>query len=438
MSAKKPSKDHKADLGPSLDKVLVGDARLLSRELPTGSIDVTITSPPYFDMKDYGRANQIGYGQDYANYLKDLTNVFSEVHRATRATGSLWIIIDTFRKGQEVVPLPFDLANHLKAAGWILRDIVIWKKDRTVPWRAQGATRRIFEYILIFSRSAGSFRYDHEKFRDTVDIKKWWVRYPERYNPKGKAAEEIWSYSIPTQGSWGDRYIGHFCPLPSDLVSRIVQMTTDVRDVVLDPFSGSGTVPTVSKLLDRHFVGFELNRSYVTRFEKHLKSELEKQRQLSLIPQSPRHEEDFRNTIISLRILKYGRLLLRALKKEFLEKHITVLAFRSARKTSEPHKIVCAEYVVYSKSKSVLSKVQLLVKEITERPPFSKFGIQPTLLFAHDSSELEEKRRVATYFLYTSTNSHHYSGKLLTADEVFKIDGILCSPIGVQVEEPDA
>ena len=203
------------------DKVHIGDARSLAKKLATESVDVTITSPPYFDMKDYGRPNQIGFGQSYEEYLTDLSTVFTEIFRATKPSGSLWIIVDTFRKGQEVVPLPFDLATRLKISGWTLRDIVIWKKERTVPWSHTGATKRIFEYILVFSKGTNTFKYDQDKFREVTDLKHWWVRYPERYNPRGKAPEEIWSYDIPVQGSWGDHYVRHFCPLPTTL-SHIV------------------------------------------------------------------------------------------------------------------------------------------------------------------------------------------------------------------------
>lgn len=205
--------------GTILDTVHVGDARTVIRNIPDSLVNLTVTSPPYFDLKDYGMPSQIGYGQEYDDYLKDLARVFAEIYRVTRADGSLWVVIDTFRKGQEVLTLPFDLAAHLKPTGWVLRDIIIWKKERTLPWAHAGSTRKIFEYILVFSKGTNSFRYDHDKYRDTSDLKKWWVRYPERYNPKGKSLEEIWSYDIPTQGSWGDKYVRHFCPLRVDATS---------------------------------------------------------------------------------------------------------------------------------------------------------------------------------------------------------------------------
>jgi len=285
-----------------------GDARTLSKRLPDSCVDVTITSPPYFDMKDYGVENQIGFGQDYKTYLSDLQKVFSEVFRATKAQGSLWIVIDSFRRNQEVVPLPFDLAAQLKESGWILRDVIIWKKERTLPWSHKGTTRKIFEYVMVFAKSDNIIKYFPDRHRDTSDLKRWWVRYPERYNPKGKSLEEIWSYDIPTQGSWGSSYVQHFCPLPTELVSRIISLTTNPDDVVLDPFSGSGTVPAEAAMLNRKHIGFELNERYITMFRKHLQEQIKNRPALS---EKTSHEpviENVEQTILELRTLKFARL----------------------------------------------------------------------------------------------------------------------------------
>ena len=196
-------------------------------------IQTTITSPPYFDMKDYGVGDQIGFGQTYTDYLSDLKSIFSGILQKTKSDGTLWIIIDTFKRQNNVVLLPFDLARELQSVGWYLQDIIIWKKDKTVPWSAKGFSQRKFEYILFFSKSP-RFKYNIDAVRlcDTSQLKEWWVNYPERYNPKGKALDELWEFPIPVQGSWGDKYVRHFCPLPKELVSRIIAISTDEEDVV--------------------------------------------------------------------------------------------------------------------------------------------------------------------------------------------------------------
>lgn len=297
--------------------VFNADARIMSEVLPDSTqIQSTITSPPYFDMKDYGVEGQVGYGQDYETYLDDLQNIFKQVFRYTRKDGTLWIVIDTFKRNNTVVPLPFDLSSRLQQVGWLLQDIIIWKKDKTVPWSNSGFTQRKFEYVLLFVKSP-QYKYNKDKVRvyDTRQLKKWWIKYPERYNPRGKALDEIWEYPIPVQGSWGDKYIRHFCPLPKDMVSNMIQIGTDEGDLVFDPFAGSGTVLTQAAYMNRKYLGIELNKSYIKQFEQYLhktysygKSEYEK------MTQNP-DQNDFETQILNLRALKYGRLLVRKLEE---------------------------------------------------------------------------------------------------------------------------
>lgn len=418
-----------------VDNVHVGDSRTLVTMLSDQSINVTITSPPYFDMKDYGRKKQIGFGQDYDAYLNDLALVFKEVHRATVSNGSLWIIVDTFRKQKEVFALPFDIAARLKTVGWVLRDIVIWKKERTVPWAHAGAGRKIFEYILIFAKGLGDFKYDLDSYRDATDLKRWWVRYPERYNPRGKAPEEIWTYDIPTQGSWGDNYVRHFCPLPNELVARIVRQTTQPRDLVFDPFAGSGTVPAISKLLDRRYIGFELNSEYVEKFRSYLARELKKTSKSATSAEgSVATELNFEQTIGLLRILKYARLTLRALIKKFPKEQPSVFVFRQRGAPKRKFQRYRAEYVIAIQNKKSKEAVDKFVTAISQKPPLSKFGIEPTFKCIVSSASL--KTRAKDYFRYTVTNSHSFSGRV-NASEAWNQKGSLFSPIKLKVEEPD-
>ena len=137
------------------------DARNILSVLPKEAmIQTTITSPPYYDMKDYGVNNQIGFGQSYEAYLDDLQSIFEKVLHRTTDDGTLWIIIDTFKRNGSIVPLPFDLANRLRTVGWCFQDIIVWKKDKTVPWSSNGFTQKKIEYILFFSKNK---RYKYNK-----------------------------------------------------------------------------------------------------------------------------------------------------------------------------------------------------------------------------------------------------------------------------------
>lgn len=105
-------------------------------------------------------------------------------------------------------------------------------------------------------------------------MKKWWIRYPERYNPKGKAPDEIWDYGIPIQGSWGNGYVKHFCPLPTDMIGNMIQLTSDEGDVILDPFAGTGSVLVQAAYMNRKYVGSELNREYINMFHNYFEKVL--------------------------------------------------------------------------------------------------------------------------------------------------------------------
>ncbi len=148
-----------------LNRVYNIDSRQILESISQNSeIQTTITSPPYFDMKDYGSENQVGYGQKYEDYLNDLQNIFGQILRITKDDGTLWIVIDTFKRNNQVVSLPFDLANKLKDIGWFLQDIIIWKKDKTVPWSTNGFMQRKFEYILFFSKNI-KYKSNKDKVR---------------------------------------------------------------------------------------------------------------------------------------------------------------------------------------------------------------------------------------------------------------------------------
>jgi len=200
----------------------IGDSRhladILSQQFPERSggdlIDVTITSPPYADKKNY-EANeelQIGLGQEYDEYLEELRSVYKQVYDYTKETGTLWVVVNTIKKDQRMVNIPFDIADvcenlegierckecddrlvkdretgkfYCEQCGWDynapedswrLQEVVIWDKERTRPWSRQGQFRNVFEYILCFSKSNDfKFNLDNIRIADPDEFKKWWV-----------------------------------------------------------------------------------------------------------------------------------------------------------------------------------------------------------------------------------------------------------------------
>lgn len=398
-----------------LDTYHVGDARELLTVLPSsGFIDATITSPPYWNLKDYGSRAQVGYGQKYDKYLDDLERIFGAVYRVTKRTGSLWVVADTIKHNGELKLFPFDLAERLKRRGWVLHDIIVWHKDKTLPWSHRGKLRNIFEYILFFSKSK-QFKYYLSEVRETEGLKEWWMRYPERYSPQGKAPTRTWQIAIPRQGSWGENWVRHFCPLPPELVRRIALLTTKKDDVIFDPFAGSGVVLAQAKALGRHFVGFDLRKSYRRMFEKKVLPSLvglEKQSQ-----EGQRNEDKkrrlFSSLIWKLRKTKYPRELLRLYEKHHGRTSIVGVIARSHSTHALDIFFVCA------RTKQPPKTFASRLKQLMRRPPLSKYGLRVKVKTISGGTESETHSRngfhpCETLSLYKDGKTHRASGQMTT------------------------
>ena len=385
-------------------------------------MQTTITSPPYFDMKDYGVDGQIGFGQSYQEYLDDLTKIFDQIRKHTCDDGTLWIIIDTFKRNGDIVLLPFDIAERLKGVGWHLQNIIIWKKDKTVPWASSGFVQRKFEYILFFSKNNEYKSYgDRVRIFDQSKLKEWWVRYPERYNPKGKALDEVWDFPIPVQGSWGKEYIKHFCPLPKEMVSTMISISTDEGDLVCDPFAGTGTVLAQAAYMKRGYIGVELNPSYAKQCRAYIRETRGAGR---LEYQNNKYNSDqkfFERRIISLRALKYGRLILRKLEEEFsLPGSLKIFVDIPEIQTGEDRYRV--DFCIIGDLDE--EELNIFLREICSIPPLSKFGIDS--YFSFSETIPFDKRSL---FYYSRTNTHQF---LIGIKENDKRVAII-SPIGINI-----
>lgn len=241
-----------------IDRLLLKDARRLTEVLSSTDprVDVVITSPPYWDLKDYKIPNQIGYGQTKGKYLADMGKVLGDCLIVTKPTGSLWVVVDTYREGGELQLLPLELAERAREVGWKLRDLIVWDKQYSLPWHSKGHLRNVSELVLFMTKS-DDFKYYVERIKTLDEISKWWVDFPERFNPKGKTPTNIWSIPIRPRGTWRKpSELDHYCSFPTALVARIIELTTDLGDLVMDPFAGSGVVLAQAAAMGRHYIGF--------------------------------------------------------------------------------------------------------------------------------------------------------------------------------------
>jgi DNA modification methylase len=381
-------------------------------------LTTTITSPPYGDLKDYGHQRQIGRGQRHDEYLMDMRRVFDDLFAHTRLDGSLWVIADTLRPRRSasvrrLVPLPFELAQQAEIAGWVLRDVIIWHKDKTLPWSSPGRLRNSFEYVLFFVKSA-HFKYRIERLREPDDLKQWWVRYPERYNPEGKAPTNVWYAPIPVQGSWANTAVQHACPLPPDLVERMILLSTDETDVVFDPFAGSGVVVAEAERLRRRGLGSELVEAHVAAFQDTVRAEVTQRRGLDVLAARAAQSAALRETILSLRAVKYPRVLMDAVSKGTDRRYpIAALVFRRGLpKARSKHQLVAADvhFIVEGDAKGYLKDV----RAASARRPASKFGVSGDL-YTHSIDEVGRLMRGRKLFGYANGKTHLTIGRVTAA-----------------------
>jgi DNA modification methylase len=342
-------------------------------------ITTTITSPPYGALKDYGHPEQIGFGQDYNAYLQDMEHVFAQIHERTTEDGSLWLIADTYMSNgpapTRLLPVPFDLAHAAESAGFTLRDVIIWQKDRTLPWSNGTRLRNAFEYVLLLAKGANP-KYRLDRLRDHSDVKQWWTRFPERYNPRGKAPSNVWNIPIPKQGSWGDGEIAHACPLPPELVERLLLLSSDEGDVVMDPFAGSGVVVAEAERLGRLGVGTELVPRHVDEFQRIIRPEI-----LGRAEHSSSNGHDSEATaqlLVHLRMLKLPVVLMRGAARrraEFAWPLGAVVLPGKQPPGAGRHASIRLIFVVGTSNKAQRDSYARTIQELLARPPSSKFGL---------------------------------------------------------------
>jgi site-specific DNA-methyltransferase (adenine-specific) len=247
-----------------------GDASTVLSRLPDRCVQCIITSPPYWGLRDYKIADQIGLEQSLPEFINSLTAVFREARRVLRDDGVFWLNIgDGYTSGnrgwrapdkknparamdtrpetplglksKDLLGIPWRLAFALQDDGWYLRADIIWNKPNAMPESVKDRPTRSHEYLFMLTKSE-KYYYDREAVLE----------------PNGRNRRSVWD--ISTQAFHG----AHFATFPPKLIEPCVRASSSAGDLVLDPFFGSGTVGVVAKELDRRYLGIELNFEYVT------------------------------------------------------------------------------------------------------------------------------------------------------------------------------
>jgi DNA modification methylase len=252
-------------------KIITGDSRNMV-EVDNEAVDLIITSPPYWQIKDYGESNQVGYNQSLHDYLKDLFRVWSEAFRILRAGRRLCINIgDQFARSiiygrYKIIPLHSEVISQCEELGFDFMGSIIWQKKTTMnttggatimgsfPYPPNGMVEIDYEHILIFKKPGDSVKIDKSIKEKSEITKEEWKEY--------------------FSGHWyfgGARQVEHEAMFPDELPHRLIKMFSFYNEVVLDPFLGSGTTAKAAINLGRNAIGYEINES----FKNIIKSKLE-------------------------------------------------------------------------------------------------------------------------------------------------------------------
>lgn len=296
-------------------QLITGDSQTILEMMPDNYVQCVITSPPYWGLRDYGVNGQLGLEISVKDYVNVMVNLFREIRRVLRNDGTFWLVIgDSYAhsvppkpgspigksglsnsrenhekrwanisatkkdwgtlKPKDLVGIPWRIAFALQDDGWYLRSDIIWAKPNPMPESAKDRPTHSHEYMFLFS-SSPKYYYDADAIKETsitgdprrpytsqgakdLDGREDWKsgekRDGEDFTHRNKRT--IWDVAThPYPGA-------HFATFPPALITPCILAGTRHGDIILDPFSGSGTTGLVALQNGRRYIGIDLNHKY--------------------------------------------------------------------------------------------------------------------------------------------------------------------------------
>ncbi|MCA9188956.1 MAG: site-specific DNA-methyltransferase, partial [Planctomycetales bacterium] len=246
------------------NQLLCGDAERELNQLPATIIDTIVTSPPYYQQRDYQSQLQVGHESSPMEYIERLVSVFRAARRVLKDTGSLWLVLGDKYEKQRLLGMPWRVALGLQDDGWYLRSDIIWHKPNAMPSAVKTRPTTDHEYVFLLTKSA-DYHYDADAIREphvtfsdksrmrggrrhffkrgsTPEAGKFagtqnlhTGNWDQAFHPKGRNKRTVWSIPLSKCRE------AHFAVFPEELVQNCVLAGSPPGGCVLDPFMGSGT-----------------------------------------------------------------------------------------------------------------------------------------------------------------------------------------------------
>ena len=251
--------------------IIFGNSQYM-RELDDNSVQLIVTSPPYFDVKDYGPdKGNIGSITDYEQYLESVRKVFLECYRVLDDGRYCCVNISDIISEHHKYPIPAHYVALLEDIGFTYRDDIIWKKPAGVGANgAGGAAKRfgvfiqnpypmyyhpnnIYEHILIMRK--GKFDYKKMTARKTDQAKL------DIAEAKDYLSTDVWEFTPQHKNQFTE--LNHPAMFPEILPDTLIRLFTYENETVLDPFLGSGTTTKAARKLNRKSIGYDINQDYL-------------------------------------------------------------------------------------------------------------------------------------------------------------------------------
>lgn len=259
-------------------KVLKGDIREVASAI--NQVDCIVTSPPYYRQRDYRHEKQLGQEPTLQEYVDNLVSVFQLIRKQMPDTGTLFLNIgDKYKRGK-LLGVPWRVALALVDAGWVLKNDVIWHRNRIMPESVKNRFTKCHEYIFFFTLKASGYTFNAKEVRESAKCAKDKRAGKGRHvycESRGDNAHTSAVYisadgkrnrrSMWTIETSQTKWAKHNATFPIDIPEICILAGSNPGDVVLDPFVGTGTTGLAALKHGREFIGIDVSSEY-TRISK--------------------------------------------------------------------------------------------------------------------------------------------------------------------------